>query len=312
MSTGFFRNDIWTCNIKESYKNVIAGKHPVIIISNFKHILKSDTINVLGLTSNLNRNSKSHVKIDGYGLDMESRVLCEQIITVNKSDLLNKVGHVDNVKMFEINNCLKQHLQLDSRYKNLESEDLEELFFMGAGKMDLQRELNILKSEIKTAYLKEDNYKCMELLDELIEKSKTNSFLWFGYYSKSLIYMRYNDMENALINAKESLRYVNEVDIMQQDYSLSMFSVARCYQETDIKKAVGIYKTLSQVYRELTNDKLRIGVLYNIARLQHNLKAMERLIGIVEKTNANDWYFDITKDAYLKGLKGELDAVKGI
>ena len=308
---GICRNEIYMCNLKESYKFCISGLHPVIIVSSFKHLLKNDLVQVLPITSNVKKICKSHIDISGFGLDKGSKVQCEQVLTVNREDLTFKIGKVSNVKMYEINNVLKAHLQLDNKFKNLESDDLEEIFFTGVKNMDEQRKLNILKSKIKLAYLEEENYKCIELADELILIKPSNNFLWYGWYSKSLIYMRLNNMELALEYAKKSIKYVSEVDIFSQDYSLSMMALGRCYEGIDNKKSIGIYKTLSHIYRELTDNRLRLSCIFNIAKLSLNPRAMQRLISIVENTKSNSWYFDIDKDKFLENMKLELNAVKG-
>jgi len=179
--------------------------------------------------------------------------------------------------------------------------------------MGEQRSLNILKGKIKLAYLEEDNFKCLELADELIAKKPTNEFLWYGWYSKSLIYMRLdNMMDNALLCAKNSIKYVEEVDVFNISYSLSMWALARIYSDVDKIKAVEIYKILSKIYRELTNDRMRLSCIFNMAIINLNFTAMQRLINIVENTNTNDWYFEIDKQKFIANMKLELDTVKGI
>lgn len=313
--TGYYRNDIWVADIKETYQNVIKGKHPVLIISGFKHNLKADTVNVAVITSNIKRKLQSHVLIEGYGLKKESKILCEQILTINKADLINKIGRVDNIKMLEINTTLKTQLQLDNKHKNFESEELEIIFLKGVKKMDEQRNLNILKSNVKLLYLEEKNDECIRKCAELISQAEQyshetrNSFLWYAYYAQSLIYMRLNEIDQALINAKESIKYVNTIDVFNQEYSLSMWALARCYEETDLIKAAKIYKILGKVYREVADNKLRTSCLFNYARIKRNIKAMKCLVEIVEKTSSNKWYFGVNKEIYLNNMRTELNAI---
>jgi len=300
------------CNLKPSYKYCISGLHPVIVVSSFKHLLKNDLIQVIPITSNIKKVCKSHVAIEEFGLDKDSKIMCEQVLTVNKVDLTFKIGKVSNVKMVEINTILKQHLQLDNKFKNLQSEDLEEIFLMGDKTMDKKRELNILKSKILPLYLEEKYNECIDQCSKLIKKTNMNEFLWYGNYMKSSSFIRLNDINNGLISAKTSIKYVNEVDILSQDYTFSMLLLARCYTDIDKKKACSIYKTLSNVYRELTNDRLRLTVIFNMAKLKLNFNAMERLIKIVENTNTTNWYFSENKTDFIENMKMELMAVKGL
>ncbi|HEY5588435.1 MAG TPA: type II toxin-antitoxin system PemK/MazF family toxin [Candidatus Paceibacterota bacterium] len=307
---GICRNEIYMVEFQKSYKYCISGLHPCIIVSSFRHLLKNDLIQVLPITSNVKKVCKSHIAIEGFGLH-NSKIECEQVLTVNRSDLKHKIGKVDNVKMFEINTILKQHLQLDNKFKNLQSEDLEELFLKGAKKMDTKRELSILKSKIRTTYLEEKFDECITLTDKLINKSKINEFLWFANYSKSLCYMQKENVEQSLECSKESIKYINEVDIFSQDYCLSMFNLAYSYKTIDKEKSINIFKTLSGIYRELTDNKLRISCLFNIAVLQKSVLNMKRLIKIVENTSGKRWYFYEDKEYFLKNLKLELNDMIG-
>jgi len=309
---GICRNEIYWCNLKESYKYCLTGIHPVIIISSFKHLLKNDLIQVIPVTSNVKKVCKSHIEINQCGLKKNSKIECEQILTVNRIDLKEKIGKISNVKMFEVNNILKQHLQLDGKFKNLESVDLEELFFKGEIKMGNKRELNILKSRARLSYLEEDYEKCIDHCSKLIDKTKLNEFLWYGYYAKSLSYMKLNKIECALKCAESSLKYINVVDVFSQDFCLSMQCMARCYADTNIDKSIEVYKTLSNIYREATNNRLRLSCIFNIASLKHNLSAMKRLINIVENTIDTKWYFFDNKEQFLENMKFELSTLTGI
>ncbi|MBU3153478.1 type II toxin-antitoxin system PemK/MazF family toxin [Clostridium estertheticum] len=306
------RNEIFMVEFKKSYKYCIEGLHPCIVVSSFKHLLKNELIQVLPITSNCTKICKSHCPIEGFGLDKDSKIQCEQMLTINKLDLKQRIGKVGNIKMLEINTVLKAHLQLDNKFKNLQSEDLEELFLDGERKLESKRELNILKCKIKLTYYELKFEECIKLSDELIGKTKINEFLWFANYSKSISYMKINEIGNALISAKLSLKFIDEVDVYSQCYTSSMFCLARCYADIDKKKACAIYKTLSGIYRELTNDRFRLSILFNLAKLQNNFNAMKRLITIVENTEDTIWYRNEEKEEFLQNMKFELSTLTGI
>lgn len=110
------RADIWIADLKESYEYVLKGKHPVVVLSNWKACNKSPSIQILPITSKDKLNIPAHVEIGiEYGLDFESIILCEQIRTIDKDALINKIGYCDEDKMEDIQEALGQQLGYTSR-----------------------------------------------------------------------------------------------------------------------------------------------------------------------------------------------------
>ncbi|MBU3186603.1 type II toxin-antitoxin system PemK/MazF family toxin [Clostridium estertheticum] len=110
------RSDIWIANLKKSDENILSGKHPCIILSNWKACNKSNTIQILPITSKDKLNIPAHVEIGKeHGLDFDSTVLCEQIRTINKDALINKIGYCDQDKMEDIQDALNQQLGYTSK-----------------------------------------------------------------------------------------------------------------------------------------------------------------------------------------------------
>ena len=313
-TTGIYRNQIYWCNFLPSYKFTLVGLHPCLIISSFKHLMKNDLIQVIPVTSQVTRNCKSHIALEGFGLKKDSKLMLEQIVSVNKCDLKELIGKISNIKMNEINEILRQHLQLSNQFKNLESEDMTELFLKsrGANMKNSNRELSILKTKIRLHYLEEDYKNCLLTCNKLIKLAKTNEFLWNANYYKSLCFIKTKNMLGALKFAEASLKYIDEVNVFNRNFGLSMMSMARCYEEIDIVKSIEIYKILSNIYREQSDDKMRTGIIFNIARLKKNINGMKRLINIAENTNDKRWYFYEDKEQYVDGLKLELTTVTGV
>lgn len=101
--------DIWMCDLgipnknDISNKNVQAGKRPCLISSNNDNNLYAPTINLIPLTKQLHKIYPMH-KIIGTncGLKVPSYILPEQATTKNKSVLLFKIGHCDEVTMKKV------------------------------------------------------------------------------------------------------------------------------------------------------------------------------------------------------------------
>lgn len=96
---------IWTAKLTDNSGKVIKGEHPVIIVSNWKQLTKkNETITIIPITSTLDNFRKdSHVEIEGYGLEHKSKILCNQVITIDRDLLLYKIGEItDKNKIKEI------------------------------------------------------------------------------------------------------------------------------------------------------------------------------------------------------------------
>ena len=79
--------------------HIQSGKRPVIVISNDACNYFSKAITIVPLTSQLKKlNMPTHVMIEGNGLEVPSMALCEQIMTIDKRQLTDKIGRIDNNK----------------------------------------------------------------------------------------------------------------------------------------------------------------------------------------------------------------------
>lgn len=103
------RGEVWYCkNFGNGLKGIISGPRPVLIISNDIFNTCSPVVNVLGISG---QKKESPVHFD-IVLDTKSYVNCEQIYTVNKSQLIRKMSELDDHQMAEIENLLMFQLHL--------------------------------------------------------------------------------------------------------------------------------------------------------------------------------------------------------
>lgn len=103
------RGEIWYCsNFGNGLKGVISGPRPVLVISNDTFNACSPVVNVLGI-SGQHKESPVHYEVN---LNSKSYINCEQIYTVNKQQLANKMLELDEHQMLEIENLLMFQLHL--------------------------------------------------------------------------------------------------------------------------------------------------------------------------------------------------------
>ena len=96
---------------KNENSSVQYGLRPCVIMSNQKAINSSTVLNVLPITSKNKRCNKLHIPVSREcGLKLDSIVLAEQILTVSKNLIKNKIGKVPDDKMKEINKVVINQL----------------------------------------------------------------------------------------------------------------------------------------------------------------------------------------------------------
>ena len=105
--------DIFYANLsKNTVKSEQGGIRPVIIIQNDVGNKYSPTVIVLPITSEIKKeNMPTHCvlhKSCGNGLEEDSMVLAEQIRVIDKSRLLDRIGHLDNVN--EQNDVIRTYI----------------------------------------------------------------------------------------------------------------------------------------------------------------------------------------------------------
>lgn len=105
------RGQIWYVDMGSTYEGSIqGGKRPVVIVSNNKGNYYSPILLVVPITSSITKHDlPTHVEIQ---LRVPSTVLCEQIFTVNKYDLISYEGMVTDEEIKEIDKALKISLNL--------------------------------------------------------------------------------------------------------------------------------------------------------------------------------------------------------
>ncbi len=104
------RGDMFYADLSPVVGSEQGGVRPVLVIQNNMGNKYSPTVIVSAITSQMNKNKlPTHIELDSteFGLKSNSVVLTEQIRTIDKSRLKEKIGHIDDISiMNKVNNAL--------------------------------------------------------------------------------------------------------------------------------------------------------------------------------------------------------------
>lgn len=102
LNNGFVNNpkcgEIWMCNLPLTKGSIQNGYRPVFILSNNLNNTHSSTLNIIPLTTKMNkRKLPIHVELwsyQEYGLKAPSTMLVEQIMTISNDSLDKCIGTI--------------------------------------------------------------------------------------------------------------------------------------------------------------------------------------------------------------------------
>lgn len=109
------RGDLYYADLSPVIGSEQGGVRPVIVIQNDIGNRYSPTIIVAAVTSQINKAKlPTHIEIEAYryGLTKDSVVLLEQVRTIDKKRLKEKIGRFDDDVMKKIDEALKMSLGL--------------------------------------------------------------------------------------------------------------------------------------------------------------------------------------------------------
>ena len=102
------RGDMFYADLSPVVGSEQGGIRPVLIVQNNTGNKYSPTVIAAAITSQMNKNKlPTHIELDSQnsGLKSDSVVLAEQIRTIDKSRLKEKIGHInDETIMDKVNN----------------------------------------------------------------------------------------------------------------------------------------------------------------------------------------------------------------
>lgn len=103
------RGDIFYADLSPVVGSEQGGIRPVLVVQNNIGNKYSPTVIVAAITSQINKAKlPTHIEISAseYGLTKDSVVLLEQVRTIDKRRLREKIGHSDDEMMDKVNEAL--------------------------------------------------------------------------------------------------------------------------------------------------------------------------------------------------------------
>ena len=112
------RGDIFYADLSPVIGSEQGGLRPVLIIQNDVGNRYSPTVIAAAITSRMGKNKlPTHIDIPGVtaGLSRDSVILLEQVRTIDKKRLKEKMGHLDDTTMNNVNNAIQVSFGLEAR-----------------------------------------------------------------------------------------------------------------------------------------------------------------------------------------------------
>jgi len=103
------RGDIFYADLSPVIGSEQGGVRPVLIVQNDVGNKYSPTVIASAITSQINKAKlPTHIELSAkdYGLPKDSVILLEQIRTIDKKRLREKIGHLDDELMERVNEAL--------------------------------------------------------------------------------------------------------------------------------------------------------------------------------------------------------------
>ena len=110
------RGDIFYADLRPVVGSEQGGIRPVLIIQNDVGNRHSPTVICAAITSKMNKAKlPTHIEIDAsaYGIEKDSVILLEQLRTIDKRRLKEKMGRLDDGSMGQVNHALSISFGLD-------------------------------------------------------------------------------------------------------------------------------------------------------------------------------------------------------
>ncbi|MBQ2276161.1 MAG: type II toxin-antitoxin system PemK/MazF family toxin [Lachnospiraceae bacterium] len=111
------RGDIYYADLRPVQGSEQGGIRPVVIIQNEAGNKHSPTVICAAITSKMNKAKlPTHVELSAskYDISKDSVILLEQVRTIDKRRLKEKVCHLDQEMLNQVNQALKISLELDT------------------------------------------------------------------------------------------------------------------------------------------------------------------------------------------------------
>jgi len=103
------RGDIYYADLSPVIGSEQGGVRPVLVVQNDVGNKYSPTVIAAAITSQINKAKlPTHIEVDAlqFGLSKDSVILLEQVRTIDKKRLKEKIGHLEGDLMEKVNDAL--------------------------------------------------------------------------------------------------------------------------------------------------------------------------------------------------------------
>lgn len=100
------RGEMYYANLCPVVGSEQGGIRPVLILQNDRNNKNSTTTIVAAMTGKKKKKQRTHVIVSGCGLKKETRVLLEQVRTIDKSRLRSYIGMLDDASMERVDRAI--------------------------------------------------------------------------------------------------------------------------------------------------------------------------------------------------------------
>lgn len=103
------RGDIFYADLSPVIGSEQGGVRPVLVVQNDVGNKYSPTVIAAAITSKINKaKMPTHIELDAqqYGLSRDSVILLEQVRTIDKQRLREKIGRLDELQMIKVNDAI--------------------------------------------------------------------------------------------------------------------------------------------------------------------------------------------------------------
>lgn len=104
------RGEVWWVDFKPSIGGEVQKTRPAVIISNDAANKMMNRLQVVPTTSNTSKCYPCEAYVDING--KVSKAMADQLATVSKSRLKNKIGQISQKNMFDLERAIKTQLDL--------------------------------------------------------------------------------------------------------------------------------------------------------------------------------------------------------
>ncbi|HZF13462.1 MAG TPA: type II toxin-antitoxin system PemK/MazF family toxin [Thermoanaerobaculia bacterium] len=106
------RGDVFLVNLDPVVGSEVGKTRPAVVVQNDLANRSSPTVTVIPISSHLERLFPFQVRIPAGegGLKRESKALCEQIRTLSRERLVERLGRLSTERLLEIRTALDRHL----------------------------------------------------------------------------------------------------------------------------------------------------------------------------------------------------------